>query len=102
MRRDIINEKLDNEHDEEYGIDEKERVKDVFWRIAEKFSDGTFDDSSDTQIDLFKSAEKMDNEIPNGSYGKAIVKVFDTLRNLVREDESVNEVLKLVFSKEEC
>lgn len=102
LRRDIINEKLDNEHDEEYGIDEKERVKDVFWRIAEKFSDGTFDDSSDTQIDLFKSAEKLDNEIPQGSYGKAMVKVFDTLRNLVREDESVNEVLKLVFSKEEC
>ncbi|MGM9698130.1 MAG: hypothetical protein ACI3Y0_05760 [Prevotella sp.] len=100
LERDIINEALDNNHDKLYGIDEKQRVNDVFWRIAEKFADGTFDDSNDTQIDLFKAAEKIDEELPNGNYGKGLVKIFDGLRNLVREDESVNEVLKLVFTRD--
>lgn len=100
LERDIINEALDNEHDKLYGIDEKQRVNDVFWRIAEKFADGTFDDSNDTQIDLFKAAEKIDEELPYGNYGKGLVKLFDGLRNLVREDECVNEVLKLVFTRD--
>ena len=100
LGRDIINDAFDKEHDRLFGIDEKQRVNDVFWRIAEKFADGTFDDSNDTQIDLFKAAEKIDEELPNGNYGKGLVKLFDGLRNLVRDDDNVNEVLKLVFTKD--
>lgn len=95
LRTEIVG--LEHKKDEDGNVSSLDRLRTYISTILDLIDNG---DSYDTCVNLFKYAERIEDEMPNEEEAKDVVKLMDAIRNVISRNPRVSKTISKIVDKD--